>query len=143
MQGITFVDEIAETDVEAIVQAARTRLAAVPAFDIEVGADPVVLDPEAILLPVRPAAPVAQVRDAIRAALGDVLTAVPEAAEGFRPHVSVAYAAADGPIAPVAQALADLDAQPARARITTAELIVLHRDHHMYEWDTHTSIKLG
>ncbi|WP_323188122.1 hypothetical protein [Streptomyces sp. NBC_00237] len=51
MQGIGFVDGIPETDVERIVQTARTRLAAVPAFDIELGSGPPVLDPEAILFP--------------------------------------------------------------------------------------------
>lgn len=143
MQGVGFVGEVPEHDVERIVEAARTRLAAVPAFDIELGADPVVLDPEAILFPVKPAEPVAQVRTAIRTALGDVLAEVPESAEGFRPHVSVAYSAADGPVAPIEQALATVDAQPARARIATAELIVLHRDHRMYEWETHTRLNLG
>lgn len=142
MQGIGFVGEVAESDVQRIVAAAADRLAAVPSFTIELGGD-VVLDPEAILLPVQPAEPVATVRDALRAAIGDLLPTVPETADGFRPHVSVAYSATDGPAGSVAQSLATVREPPARARITTAELIVLHRDNRMYEWEPHTSIYLA
>ncbi|MEU0787775.1 2'-5' RNA ligase family protein [Streptomyces sp. NPDC006173] len=141
MQGIGFVGEASEKDVSAIVEAARARLAAVPAFDIEIG--PAVLDPEAILLHAHPDEPVRAVRDAIRAAIGDVLDVVPEKAAGFTPHVSVAYSAGDGPAAPAAQVLGGLDLVPARARISSAELIVLHRDNQMYEWDSYAAVPLG
>ncbi|MFH9428733.1 2'-5' RNA ligase family protein [Streptomyces sp. NPDC017615] len=104
MQGVGFVGEVVERDVHAVSAAARERLAAVPAFDVQVG--PHVLDPEAVLLHVHPASAVTQVRDAIRGAIGDVLNDVPENATGFRPHVSVAYSASDSPAAPVEEALA-------------------------------------
>lgn len=141
MQGVAFVDEIAEADIEAVVRAARPRLAAVPAFDLRLG--PEIVDPEAVLLPARPGAPVQDVRNAIRSAIGDALGDVPERAEGFFPHVSVAYSAADGPRAAVADALTGLDAPPAHARITAAQLIVIHRDRHMYEWEPYVSVPLG
>ncbi|MGC4983947.1 2'-5' RNA ligase family protein [Streptomyces sp. DT193] len=141
MQGIGFVGEAKEDDVEAIVEAARARLASVPAFDIEIG--PAVLDPEAILLHAHPDGPVRAVRDAIRAAIGDVLDEVPEKAEGFTPHVSVAYSAGDGWAAPVGQVLDGLDLAPAHARISSAELIVLHRDNQMYEWEPYAAVPLG
>ncbi|MFD4541788.1 2'-5' RNA ligase family protein [Streptomyces bauhiniae] len=141
MQGIGFVGEVAERDVRGIADAASERLAAVPAFDVQVG--PHVLDPEAVLLPVQPVGPVAGVRDAIRGAIGDVLHDVPEKAAGFRPHVSVAYSASDGPAAPVEEALTAHEFTPARARVTNAELIVIHRDDEMYEWETFASVPLG
>ncbi|MEU4109427.1 2'-5' RNA ligase family protein [Streptomyces sp. NPDC027717] len=141
MQGVGFVGEVADRDVHAVSAAARERLAAVPAFDVQVG--PHVLDPEAVLLHVHPASAVPQVRDAIRGAIGDVLNDVPENATGFRPHVSVAYSASDSPAAPVEEALAVREFTPARARATNAELIVIHRDHEMYEWETFASVPLG
>jgi 2'-5' RNA ligase len=141
MQGIGFVGEAKEADVQEIVRAAREGLAAVPVFDVEIG--PAVVDPEAILLRVHPDGPVRQIRDGIRAAIGDVLGEVPERAGGFTPHVSVAYSAGDGPAEPVAQALADLDLTTARARISSVELIVLHRDHQMYEWESFATVPLG
>ncbi len=141
MQGINFIDEVAESDVRAILEAARAQLAAVPTFDLQLG--PEVIDPEAVLLPAHPSEPVQAVRDAVRTAIGDVLGEVPESADGFRPHMSIAYSAADGPTAPISKALATLDTRPAHARITTAELIVIHRDNFMYQWEPYASVPLG
>jgi 2'-5' RNA ligase len=132
MQGVGFVGEAKEADVHAITDAA---------FDIQLG--PAVLDPEAVLLHVEPDGPVRAVRGAIREAIADVLGEAPEKAEGFTPHVSVAYSAGDGPIEPIAQVLTGLDAAPAAARISTAELIVIHRDNQMYEWEPFAKIPLG
>jgi 2'-5' RNA ligase len=140
-QGIGFVGEVAEGDVEAIAEAARTRLAAIPAFDIQLG--PAVLDPEAVLLPAKPSGPVQEARNALRAAIGDVMKEVPEEEAGFKPHVSIAYSAADGPAASIADALTSLGGPSARARISAADLIIIHRDNLMYEWTTHTSVPLG
>ncbi|MGW4298165.1 2'-5' RNA ligase family protein [Streptomyces sp. DSM 110735] len=141
MQGIGFVDEVKERDARAVADAAGEHLAAIPAFDVQLG--PHVPDPEAVVLPVHPDGPVHAVRSAIRSAIGDVLTEVPENADGFTPHVSVAYSASDGPAGPVFQALDGRDFTPARARITHADLIVLHRDHQMYEWEPFASVPLG
>jgi 2'-5' RNA ligase len=141
MQGIGFVGETGEEDVRAIVEAARDRLAAVPAFGLRIG--PEVIDPEAVLLNVHPDQPVRDVRNAIRAAIGDVLGSIPEKAEGFTPHVSVAYSSGHGPTAPITAVLKKLDLAPATARISTAELIVIHRDNQMYEWEPFARVPLG
>ncbi|MFJ9719935.1 2'-5' RNA ligase family protein [Streptomyces sp. NPDC101213] len=141
MQGVGFVNEVADADVQAIVERARARLAQVPAFDVQLG--PAFVDPEAVLLPARPDEPLQQVRRAVRAAIGDVMDEVPEEADGFRPHVSVAYSAAEGPAEPVVQALAGLGERSARVRISAADLIVIHRDNRMYEWETYASVALG
>ncbi|WP_327398326.1 2'-5' RNA ligase family protein [Streptomyces phaeochromogenes] len=141
MQGIGFVGEAKETDVHAITDAARIRLAAIPAFDLQLG--PAVLDPEAVLLHVEPDGPVRAVRGAVREAITDVLGEAPEKAEGFTPHVSVAYSAGDGPAESIAHVLAGLNVPRAAAHISTAELIVIHRDNQMYEWETFTNIPLG
>ncbi|MEH0609082.1 2'-5' RNA ligase family protein [Streptomyces scabiei] len=141
MQGIGFVGETKEQDVHSIVDAAQTRLTAIPAFDALIG--PAVLDPEAVLLHVHPDGPIRAVRHAIREAIGDVLGEVPEKAAGFTPHVSVAYSAQDGAAKPIAQVLSGLNVTPAHARISTAELIVIHRDNEMYEWETFAKVPLG
>ncbi|MFI5792307.1 2'-5' RNA ligase family protein [Streptomyces sp. NPDC051677] len=141
MQGIGFVGEAKEQDVHAILDAAQDRLAAVPAFDLQIG--PAVPDPEAILLHVHPDGPVRDVRNAIRDAIGNVLGEVPEKADGFTPHVSVAYSASDGPAQPVTGVFDRLEVRPAHARITSAELIVLHRDNQMYEWEAFATVPLG
>lgn len=141
MQGIGFVGEADAEAVQAIADAARDRLATVPAFDLRIG--PAVLDPEAVLMDVKPDGPVRAVRDAIREAIGVVLGDVPETADGFTPHVSVAYSNSEGPAAPIAQVLGGLDVTPARAHISAAELIVINRDNKMYEWESFATAMLG
>lgn len=141
MQGVGFTDEVSDQTVQAIVAAATRRLAAVHAFGITLHAP--IVDPEAILVPVRPAEPVRQLRTEIRAAIGEVLPEVPEPADPFTPHVSIGYSNAEGPAAPFAAAIADAAVEPARALITHADLIRIHRDHQMYEWTTVASVPLG
>ncbi|MEV8568131.1 2'-5' RNA ligase family protein [Streptomyces sp. NPDC051322] len=141
MQGVGFVGEVDQADVTAIVLAARERLAAVPTFDVTLSRP--VVDPEAILIPVQPDRPVRAVRDAIRASIGEVLTEVPEKAEGFTPHVSVGYSNTTGPKMPFEEAIASADIKPARARISHADLITIHRDNRMYEWESLAKVPLG
>ncbi|WP_225850643.1 2'-5' RNA ligase family protein [Streptomyces sp. HPF1205] len=141
MQGIGFIDEVPEDVVEEITKAAAQRLAALPAFGVTFHAP--VIDPEAILVPVQPAEPVRALRSTIRGAMGDVLADVPEQAEGFLPHVSIGYSNSDGPTAPYAEAIASADVPPAKALITHADLIVIHRDNRMYEWTTLAQVPLG
>ncbi|MFF5090462.1 2'-5' RNA ligase family protein [Streptomyces niveus] len=141
MQGIGFVGEVEETDVDDIVRGAIDRLSKIPSFDLRLGE--AIVDPEAVLVPVTPAEPVRSVRDALRAAIGDVLQEVPEKSEGFVPHVSVAYSAAGGRAEPIVQTLAAHTITPATARIGAVELIVIHRDNRMYEWAPHTRVSLG
>ncbi|MER5322256.1 2'-5' RNA ligase family protein [Streptosporangium roseum] len=141
MQGLGFVDEVAEEDVHAIVEAATTRLASTPLFELEL--DRPQITPEAIRWEATPASPPAAVRAAVRAAIGDVWPHVPEPAEGFAPHVTIAYSNAGGPVAPVSAALAAVDAAPAVAQIRSVELIVLGRDRQMYEWQTFATVPLS
>lgn len=142
MQGIGFTDEIPTSEVDAITDAARTRLAQVPAFDVTLG--PTVTDPEVVRLHVDPAEPVAQVRTAIRAAIADIWGAdrVPEAEAGFTPHVSLAYSSSDGPSDPILRAAEALHVEPAKARISEAQLIVLNRDHREYQWENYAAVAL-
>ena len=141
MQGIGFVDDVDEHLVRDIVDAAAQHLGEIPAFEITLTGP--VLDPEAVLIPVHPAEPVRAVRDATRAAITEVVGDAPESADGFVPHVSVAYSSSDGPAAPYAAAMEGLDVPPATARVDRAELIVLNRDNRMYEWERFAGVPLG
>ncbi|MFG3053484.1 2'-5' RNA ligase family protein [Kitasatospora sp. NPDC048239] len=141
MQGLGFVDEVGEADARAIADAAVHHLSKIPTFDLALG--PAIVTPEALLLTVDPADPVRAVRAAIRAAIADVWPEAPEPAEGFRPHVSVAYSNSAGHSRPAADALAGVASYPATARVTSAELIVLGRDRRMYEWESFARVPLG
>ncbi|MFF5130198.1 2'-5' RNA ligase family protein [Streptomyces syringium] len=141
MQGLGFVDEVSEQDTKAIVDAAAARLSRVPAFELSMGRPEIT--PEAIRWEASPGEPPRTVRAEIRAAIGEVWTAVPEPEDGFAPHVSIAYSNAEGPASLVAAALARVEAEPATARLESVELIVLNRDHRMYEWERFARVPLG
>ncbi|NJC72391.1 2'-5' RNA ligase family protein [Planosporangium thailandense] len=134
MQGIGFTDQVSDATVTAIVDEARDILADVPEFEVEFGE--VIVTDEAIVMPAEPAAPVRHLRAAVRGAIGRVFgeDQVPENADRFRPHVSVAYLTADGPAAPYVEALQAAKLEPARVRISHIDLIEMHRDRYMYEW---------
>ncbi|MGH4013399.1 MAG: 2'-5' RNA ligase family protein [Pseudonocardiaceae bacterium] len=134
MQGIGFTDEVDRAEVGAIVDAAQERCAALAPFTVTLG--PARVDPEALMLPVNPAEPVIALRTAIRAAIADVRGSnnVPEDADGFRPHISLAYSNGAGPAEPIAERLAAHRVSSAEITVHRATLIDLNRDHHAYEW---------
>ena len=140
MQGLGFVGEVDETDVDAIAAHAAERLADVAPFELYLTRP--VITPEAIRWDPNSAGPAA-VRDAIRAAIAQVWSDVPEPAEGFTAHVTIAYSDTTGPDTAVRAALDAADHPPATARITAADLIVLHRDHRMYQWVTRARVPLA
>ncbi|MEU4890479.1 MULTISPECIES: 2'-5' RNA ligase family protein [Streptomyces] len=141
MQGLGFVDEVAEEDARAIADAAAQRLTAITPFELRLYRPEIT--PEAIRWEAEPSEPPAAVRSAIRAAINDVWGRVPEAEEGFAPHVTIAYSNSEGPAAPVAQALGRIDAEPATAQIDRADLIILGRDRQMYDWEEFAALRLG
>lgn len=134
LQGIGFSDEVTRSDVDRIVSATRVRCARLAPPTVTIG--PARVDPETVQLPVRPPAPLTELRRAVRRAIGDVwgLEHVPESEDGFHPHVTLGYANAAGPIAPIAEALAAHEAHTADVTISTVSVINLNRDDKAYEW---------
>lgn len=142
MQGVGFTDEVGTGDLAAIVDAARARCADLSPFALTLG--PVDPDAEGIGLLVSPWAAVERVRAAVRDAIGSVWAEVPEAADGFRPHVTVAYSGASVPTDPIRERLAVLrDVPPVVAPIGEVQLIALNRDDRVYRWDVVASLLLG
>jgi len=143
MQGIGFVDEVDQADVDKMVDAAKARLAHSAPFVIGLG--PTVVDPEVVRLQVTPADPVRELRGTLRAAIADVWgkDAVPDSADDFTPHVSLAYSNRVGAMAPVFAAATATSPHPADVTIAHADLILLNRDHKQYQWTTHARVLLG
>ena len=143
MQGLGFTDEVRRADVEAIVQAAKQRLANLQAFTVTIG--PPQMDPEGFPLPVRPVEPLSQLRATVRQAIADVwgVDHVPEAAEGWWPHVSLAYSNGVGSSEPVAEAVAAQPMPTADIEIAAVSLIDLNRDNKAYEWTDVATVRLG
>lgn len=143
-QGVGFVGEVDESELELITRQTQARLRVLEPFMLELG--PVDADAEGIGLGVRPWAPVHAVRTAIRDAIATVWghDQVPEAADGFRPHLTIAYSASSGPAAPVYTALEPLRSWPSvTVPVDSVELIELNRDEKEYRWITRVSLPLG
>jgi hypothetical protein len=128
---------------DAIVNAVRSRLAELPTTPITV--HEAVLHREAVVVPPTDPAPLAAIRFAIRQGIADVWgeTRVPESATTFRPHVSAAYVNTASDPAPVRAALDAVRPDLVTVTIDTVSLIVLNRDHGMYEWDSATPVRIG
>lgn len=142
MQGLGFTGEVHDSDLAAIVDAARKRCREVAPFDMSLG--PGDADSEGVGLLIQSWQPVADVRTAIRNAIATVWAEVPEPSDGFRPHVTVAYSAADEPCSTLRERLSTLRSMPpVTIRIATVELIRLGRDQYLYEWDVVAAVPLG
>jgi len=134
MQGVGFAHEVNPADVQAIVSAAQDRCTVLQTFTVAIG--PPRVDVETVHMPVHPAEPLAEVRAAIRAAIGDVWgqDQVPEVAEGWRPHVSLAYSNFAGSAESAVRVIADQAPQTAEITVSSVSLIDLNRDNNAYEW---------
>ncbi|KOX21272.1 hypothetical protein ADK67_27840 [Saccharothrix sp. NRRL B-16348] len=143
LQGIGFTDEVLRDDVNRIVEAARKRCAELEPFTVTIG--PAHVDPETIQMPARPLEPLAQLRLALRAAIGDVWGPdnVPEPETGFRAHVSLAYSNAAGAAEPLAEALRIHGEHTGKVTVSSVSLINLNRDRKAYEWTDVASVPFG
>lgn len=143
MQGIGFVEQVERPNIDAIVAAARIRCARLAPMELTLGAPHV--DPESIQIAVEPAQPVRRLRDAIRSAIADEWGSdrVPEPAEPYTPHMSLAYTNGDGAAAPLVEAISSGPRLTASAIIDSCQLIVLNRDEGMYVWEPYATVTLG
>ncbi|MFY1703002.1 2'-5' RNA ligase family protein [Micromonospora sp. WMMA1923] len=142
MQGVGFTDHVTDSDLDRIVEHARTRCADLPAPELTLG--PVDPDAEGIGLLVQPWDQVERLRTAIREAIGTVWDTVPEAAQGFRPHVTIAYSGSSTAAAPIRDRLTELRHIPGvTVRIREASLIALRREDHTYRWTTIATASIG
>lgn len=143
MQGVGFTDEVSTDDARAIADSAATRLATVP--PVELTFHRPVIRPEAIALPPAPRDSLTTVRDTVRDGIADVWGAdsVPETANQFDPHLSIAYSNTDGSTTAALDAVTHATPKPALITITEVRLIALRRDQHSYLWHTFARARLG
>jgi 2'-5' RNA ligase len=146
-QGIGFIDEISDEELNRLVGAIRGELSRLDAPQVTFHRPEIRL--EAVCLRALPPEPLHTVRDAIRAGLqgtfgADGLLELRAPTRGaFWPHVSIAYANADAPAGPVAAALEGVETEPVKVTIDQVSLLTFHRDRQMYEWTHETAIPIG
>ncbi|WP_049563915.1 2'-5' RNA ligase family protein [Streptomyces sp. SBT349] len=143
MQGVGFTEEVDPAEVGRISKAVRRRLADLPTLAL--GFKWVTVADEALVLPPVEEEAVRAVRGAVRRGIGDVwgMDRIPENADRYRPHVSVAYSNRDQEAAPLVAAVARMEPEPALVTVPAASLIVIHRDHRVYEWEMVEQVPIG
>jgi 2'-5' RNA ligase len=144
MQGLGMVQDVPDETREQIVAAVRQRLTEL-APDRVTFHRPAVRT-EAIAMPAYPTSVVDAIRRAIRAGMADVIGtgSVPEQADGFQPHVSLAYVNRNHSAAAVINAIESVtEPHAANIDVTRAALIEMHRDKHMYEWRTIATVGIS
>ncbi|MEV0033778.1 2'-5' RNA ligase family protein [Nocardia sp. NPDC050793] len=136
VQGIGFIDEVAEVDLERIMKAVRERLAACDPVKIRIG--PPIVDRETIQLPIANPDGLRRVRDDIQDAIASVWgrERVPERGNAFRPHLTLAYSTGVTSIPGIRRQLVDagLADIAVEEEVSAVSLIALNRDHRRYEW---------
>jgi hypothetical protein len=68
---------------------------------------------------------------------------IPEIAEGYEPHLSLAYVNTPISAATLCKALDTISPEPTNATLTTASLIKLERTGHLYHWTPFVVLYLG
>lgn len=137
MQGVGTVEDVPDETRDQVVVAVQRRLAELS--PVRVTFHHPVVRSEAIAMPPFPTSGVDSIRRSVRDGMADVIgiEAVTEQADGFQPHISLAYVNRDEPASAVVDTIDHAD-EPSVAAIdiTHASLIEMHRDHRMYEWRT-------
>lgn len=140
-QIVGFEDEIPREQVEALVAGVGRRLGALAPVEAEVGR--LWVHSEGVALGIRPERGLDPVREAMRQAAAETVGVHPLDGEpGWTPHVSVAYSNADGPAAPIVDAL-HAQPEPVPLRVGSAHLVAQVRDGHLYRWEPLAEVALG
>jgi hypothetical protein len=146
MQGIRFVDQVDQALIADLTGRLDEALAGIEPVPVVV--ERPIVTGDSTLMPVRPVAPVAAVRDEIRR----VLHQAPEAADlfvlpgqdgAFDPHFSIAYANRAFPARDVSAALARCARDPLEITLRTVSMLTLIRREPRYHWVDERRIRLG
>lgn len=143
VQGVGHTRDVPDTERDAVVEAVRDELAAVPTPQLTFGRP--VLHREAVVIPPTDPEPLRAIRAAIQRRIAAVRgwELVPDVNAGYRPHVSVAYANETADPAPIRAALDAVGNPAAKTIISHVAFIVMHRDRRMYEWHEAASCYVG
>lgn len=143
MQGLGFVSDLSEEELEAVFFAAREKLSDLSPFTLTF--DRPVIRPEAIVMAPDPVEPLYGLRTSIRQAIEDALG--PEALDlgpvEYQPHVSFAYVSADQSPAEILRRIDAVSNEPTELHVSSVPLIEMHRDNRMYEWRNLGTLRLG
>ncbi|MFB9831813.1 2'-5' RNA ligase family protein [Actinoallomurus acaciae] len=139
-QIIGFADEIDETQVNAMCEAATKRLEELRPVRVSLGR--ALFHSEAVMLGIRPGRALDPMRDGLRSAVASTVRAHQLAGRNWTPHMTLAYSNQEGPAAPAIEAMRE--APPAiDAVIRQVSLASQERVGRLYRWDRLAVVPLG
>jgi hypothetical protein len=141
VQGLGHAQDVDSVARDRAIEAVRQRVAALSPITSTFRRAAVFS--EAVALPPSSPPVFAELREAIRDGITDAWGRVPERADGFRAHVSVAYSNAVGDGRAIRAALDMLKVEPAAVTFDAVSLIRMHRDRRLYEWTTVATVPIG
>jgi hypothetical protein len=142
VQDVGFAGEVGEDDLGRIVAAVRRRCADLAPVRLALG--PAALVDEGVWLEVAPAA-VRPVRAAVRSGIAEVWGAarVPGPVGDFTPPVSMPTATPMGHASRTLRPWPEWAPRSVTMEVGAIQLIVLHRDSHLYCWEARVIAPLG
>jgi 2'-5' RNA ligase len=142
VQEIGFIDEVPDSQVESLLDAAQDALA--EASPLTLSFHHAVVLPESLALPAEPQAQVTELRSTLRGVTTSVLGAeIPAEPDETDQHVSLAHPNADGPAVFAAATLSGTVVDPTTAQVAAVSLVKLIRDHASSEWETLGRVPFG
>lgn len=140
MTGIGHFEDVPEAQLREAVEAVREAVSSFGAIETTFGR--AAIFKEAIALPPSNPEVFTELQNLAQQATAKIIPGADKHNPNFRAHVSTHYSNSEHPTADIRQAL-DAAEQSAPARFPRLDLIRMHRDRRMYEWDQVTSIPFG
>lgn len=136
---VGFADEVPESAIEEMTADARERLSTVAPIPVTIGR--VGYHPQAIALMVEPLDALKPVLDAVREATEAAGCRGHIDTDPWMPHISVAYSHADGPAAPIIDALG-LSLPRTEVRIESISLVSQTQVGRSWQWQPLAEVRL-
>lgn len=143
LHRLAFTDELPPSRLPAVVAAVRQRCRDLAALRLLIGW--LAGSTGAIRFTALPVEPVVEVHDIVLTQSAHVHQTVPaRVAEGFWPHVSIAYSNSTQPAAPITATIEALRSlPPAEVLVTSLVLVELRREGRAYRWEVLERVGIG
>lgn len=143
VQSVAFADDLTAGELDELIATVRDRLRHVAPATVEV--QPATVWEEGIVLPVLPEGTLDPVRTAVRAGIASVCgpDRVRGSADGFSPHVTIAYNSLERDASDLVRLIDDLEPLPVTLDVDRVSLVEMDRDTRVYRWSSAVEAHLG
>lgn len=146
MQGIAFVDNVDPCAIASLIREVGPKVSRMTPPIVTVHPPETTFD--SITLPVTPEQPLSEVKRLVRVAgtkilRGRDLQELPQSPDGFRPHISIAYANSDVASFEVSSALSSVPDCHTTVSLNSLCIVQLQREQNRWSWDGSIKLPFG